>query len=473
MIRILLVYPPFCTPAGPPYSITNLYGFLKNNIKNIDLKVLDLNAAFHKITYPTYLKYFQNLKRKFNHEEYAKYANEFIQHTKEVYSRNNKGVVSGKTPELFQKMLKNITSWKPDIVAFSIVYSSQAFYAFALLKELKKLNIKTIVGGPAINHKLTGAATKFIKNEIEFLEYIKGTMTPQEQIDFRTNLDYSIYNPKDYFAPQLVMPIKTTSTCYYQKCAFCSHHNSRMYYEFPLENIKDSLSVSNADVFGKKSRKKRTKNTNKAKKLVFIIDDMIHKKRILQIAEILKPLNVSWMCQLKPTNDFDLATLKKLKASGLKNIIWGIESGSQRVLDMMQKGTVVADIEEVLRNTKKAGIKNSAYIMFGFPTETKEEFLETIHFLEKNKAEIDLILTSVFGLQASTPVYNNPGMFSITQIHEEKRTILEPKIRYKVSKGLSQEEANTLRRKYKHTIENINKYPKQMNFFREHLLYVD
>jgi tRNA A37 methylthiotransferase MiaB len=111
--------------------------------------------------------------------------------------------------------------------------------------------------------------------------------------------------------------------------------------------------------------------------------------------------------------------------------------------------------------------------MFGFPTETKEEFLETIHFLEKNKAEIDLILTSVFGLQASTPVYNNPGMFSITQIHEEKRTILEPKIRYKVSKGLSQEEANTLRRKYKHTIENINKYPKQMNFFREHLLYVD
>ena len=96
----------------------------------------------------------------------------------------------------------------------------------------------------------------------------------------------------------------------------------------------------------------------------------------------------------------------------------------------------------------------------------------TINILEINGSKvndknIDLISMSIFGLQKGTVIYENPEKFGISKIIEEKRTILEPKIKYEVSKGLNQKEANKLRERYKKTIEKINKYPKTMNFFRE------
>ena len=117
-------------------------------------------------------------------------------------------------------------------------------------------------------------------------------------------------------------------------------------------------------------------------------------------------------------------------------------------------------------------IKNTVYMMLGFPTETKEEFLETIDFLKNNEKNIDLVSFSVFGLQKDTCIYRNPEKFGIKKIMEEERTVLNPNISYELdetSKGLSQKDANNLRDRYQKTFEKINKYPKNMNFFREHM----
>ena len=67
MKRILLIYLPFCTPASPPYSLTNLYSFLKANSKH-KIDVLDLNLEFHKLKFPEEHKYYKeqlyrNIKR--------------------------------------------------------------------------------------------------------------------------------------------------------------------------------------------------------------------------------------------------------------------------------------------------------------------------------------------------------------------------------------------------------------------------
>ena len=58
----------------------------------------------------------------------------------------------------------------------------------------------------------------------------------------------------------------------------------------------------------------------------------------------------------------------------------------------------------------------------------------------------------------------------IKEIIEQERTVLEPKINYTLTHGLSQEEANHLRKAYKKSIDHNNKLPKAMNFFREHML---
>jgi radical SAM superfamily enzyme YgiQ (UPF0313 family) len=137
---------------------------------------------------------------------------------------------------------------------------------------------------------------------------------------------------------------------------------------------------------------------------------------------------------------------------------------------MMKKGTNTKDVEIVLKSSHAAGIKNIVYIIFGFPTETKEEFLQTINFLKMNQEYISLVSTTVFGLQEGTVMCSNPEEYGITEITKEKRTLLEPKLSYKTTSGLANEEAKELRKKYKRTIEKINKFPKKMNFFREHML---
>jgi len=454
VMKILLIYPPFCTPASPSYSITNLFSFLKNNLPDKHkTDVIDLNISFHRKKFPDYWEYCKSLSKNYDFEKYEKTAENYRRETHEIYSENNKKVLSGSKPELFYELLDEILEKKPDIAAFSIVFSSQAFYAYALIEELKKNGIKTIVGGPSVSEMLKNAADKSLKNEIELLEYISGKKCDYESLKCETVLDFSAYRLSDYFTPKPMIPIKTSNTCYYKQCTFCTHHEKIDYREFSLKNIKKTIIKS------------------KQKNFLFI-DDMIHTKRLLEISKMLKPLKVSWMCQLRPTKDFDLKTLKIMYDSGLKIIYWGIESASDRILGLIGKGTNKKSISKVLKDSHDAGIKNGAYIMFGFPTETKEEFIETIDFLKNNSANIDIVSTAIFGLQKGSKIYENPSKFGISEIIEEKRTVLDPKISYKSSEGITQEEANMLRKKFKKSIENINKYPKMMNFFREHMISV-
>jgi len=447
MKKILLIYLPFCTPSSPPYSITNIHTFLKNNCKD-KIEVLDLNLEFHKLKFPEFQEYYQDIK---NWKDYDSKTKEYNKITSKTYSENNKKVVNNEKPEYFDELLKIIKHKKPDIIAFSIVYSSQAFYAYSLMKELKKSEgIKCVIGGPAVNEKLAKLADKSLNNEVELLEYIKQEEINHDELKFDNAPDYSVYNLQEYFTPESVIPLKTSTTCYYKQCTFCSHHSNVNYYEFNLDLIKKTIISSKQKHF-------------------FLIDDMIPVKRLLKIAEAFKPLNIKWTCQLRPTKDLDFKTLEILKQSGLIMIMWGVESGNNRILNKINKGTNTNDIEKVLTDSHNAGIKNIVYMIFGFPTETKEEFLDTIEFLKKNDNNIDLVSVSIFGLHKGTIIYKNPEKFGIKKITEEKRTILEPKITYEVKEGLTQKEVIKLKENYKRTIEKINKYPKTMNYFREHM----
>ena len=427
----LLIYPPFCTPASPPYSLTNLNAKLGNKCE-----VLDLNVRFHNLKFKDYGIFFR--QGNWDLKEYAQLSREYDYLSSECYSENNKQVRSGGKPELFDELLDEIISRKPKIVALSLVYSSQVFYAYALIKELLQHKIRCFVGGPAVTHQLAEIA------ETDFSEFM---------IQKWGILDFSIYNPKDYFTPNLVIPLKTCNTCAYQQCAFCTHHQHLKYEEYDLELIKQPIIKS-------KARK------------VFFIDDMIPKKRLSQLAEIINPLNIKWMCQLRPTKEWDKDTLKKLHDSGLRVILWGVESGSDRILKLMNKGTKVKEIVKVLHDSHEAGIKNVCYIMFGFPTETKPEFLETFSFLEENKENIDLLSLANFGLQKGAIIFDHPNKFGIDKIEVNERSLLEPKLIFTVKEGLSAEELAQLRKKYRHRLNKLNKLPKWMNFFREHSLFV-
>ena len=130
------------------------------------------------------------------------------------------------------------------------------------------------------------------------------------------------------------------------------------------------------------------------------------KKRINEICDRLieKKWDLTWSCEARVNNvgNGDLELLKKMKRAGCWRIAYGIESGSQDVLDFIKKDITLEQIERAVKLTREAGIKAYGFFMFGHPTETKERMLETVNLLSR------LNITD-FGLTYFIPY---PGSYS-------------------------------------------------------------
>ncbi|MBN2407397.1 MAG: radical SAM protein [Elusimicrobia bacterium] len=85
----------------------------------------------------------------------------------------------------------------------------------------------------------------------------------------------------------------------------------------------------------------------------------------------------------------DASILGKMKKAGCLRLTYGIESGSQKILDLMRKKYKVKDAGMVLKATHEAGILIKANFMFGFPGETEEDFQMTLALLKENAGYID------------------------------------------------------------------------------------
>jgi hypothetical protein len=83
-----------------------------------------------------------------------------------------------------------------------------------------------------------------------------------------------------------------------------------------------------------------------------------------------------------------------MKAAGCKHLIYGIESGSKRVLDLMKKKFAITDADAVIKSTHEAGIVVTANFMFGFPGEEESDFIETLDFIKRNAKYLDRVYPS-------------------------------------------------------------------------------
>ena len=106
---------------------------------------------------------------------------------------------------------------------------------------------------------------------------------------------------------------------------------------------------------------------------------------------------------LQENNILDLAR------AGCDNIWMGAESGSQKILDAMDKGTTVQQIYEATRLLKKCGIKPSFFIQFGYLTETKEDIKKTICMINE-------LLPYELGISVSYPL---PGTVFFEKVKNE------------------------------------------------------
>ncbi|MDO8568206.1 MAG: radical SAM protein [Dehalococcoidales bacterium] len=117
---------------------------------------------------------------------------------------------------------------------------------------------------------------------------------------------------------------------------------------------------------------------------VFTLD----KKRTHAICEgILKRgLKLHWTCETR-VNLVDKELLRDMKQAGCYAVAYGIESGSQDVLNTLDKGITLAQVEEAVRLTREARIEAIGYFMIGSPGESPETIRQTIRFAQKLKLD--------------------------------------------------------------------------------------
>lgn len=445
-MKLVFVYPPFCPPTVMPFSISNLKGSLARS--GIDIKCIDLNAKIHKMRFP---KLYASLEGA-DVRKYGDLLGELEGLARPWYAQINKQVIHGEIPEFAQDLLDIVLEESPDLVAISLVYNSQCFHAKVLIEGLLARGIKCVVGGEAVPHSIA-QAVPFLEDEFALAGHLSKMTGTSIQVDPDSIPDFSDYARADYFAIEPIIPLRSSSTCYYRRCAFCTHFNDKPYKEIDLDRIRRTIECAGAKRF-------------------FFIDDMIHGKRLLDLASLLKPLGVTWWAQLKPTKDL-IPLFGQLHDSGLRAVCWGLESANQRILDMMGKGTSIGDVRDVLVASHRSGIKNMVYVMFGFPTESKEEFRDTLRFLQDNEQMLFIVSTSVFGLQKGSLVYQDPARFGITRIIERKRKILDESISYEVADGIGKEDARDLRRDCRNALRRINKAPAAFKDYKEQVLLLD
>lgn len=121
-------------------------------------------------------------------------------------------------------------------------------------------------------------------------------------------------------------------------------------------------------------------------KEIFIYDDTfgVDRQRVLDICGELtrRGIKIDWDIRTR-VNTVDEEILKALKNAGCQRIHYGVEAGTQKILDVLRKGITIEMVERAFKLTKKAGIEALAYFMIGSPTETKEDILQTINFMKK------------------------------------------------------------------------------------------
>jgi hypothetical protein len=153
----------------------------------------------------------------------------------------------------------------------------------------------------------------------------------------------------------------------------------------------------------------------------YFADQLINGPMLSAISEqILKRgLAIRFHIMARPTLDLTQEILEKAFAAGLRWISWGVESGSQRLLDLCRKGTSRQEIIQLVKQSHLIGISNLLMMIFGLPTSTQKDLADTLSFLEETYAFSHAMTTSSYVLYQDTWFGRNAASCSLDVLGNE------------------------------------------------------
>ncbi|MBN2182936.1 MAG: radical SAM protein [Sedimentisphaerales bacterium] len=433
-MRATLAFAPCAGPTYMPLGIASLSAFIKANNPECQLNVADLNiAAWHwlidqKKEYQDFRNFMQGRLGSFFDE--ARYRMHQRAWNRLVEIHNNYIVMARFYLEQnslsadFQKLLEYFSGLvlanDPELIGFSVMYPRQVLISLALAKFLHfkctpRVKPVIVFGGammPAMYGEEILQACPFVDAVFEgegepglemlcegrdfagihgFIHRGQAGIIRNKKVDTITMAklplpDFTEWNFSSYFNPEPVVPVVFSRGCKWRKCRFCAHNFSYSgYRRRNTERFVDYLCRLNGQTGARH---------------FYFADQYIEAADMKILAEeiLRRDLHIYFHIMGRPMDDYTPEILQLLFKAGCRWISWGIESGSQRLLDVCLKGTSVETVRKVVRDSHQAGISNLLMLIFGLPTSGEEDFNATLDMLDDLDDAVDDVKSSCFQL---------------------------------------------------------------------------
>ncbi|MBA4277277.1 radical SAM protein [Flavobacterium sp.] len=160
--------------------------------------------------------------------------------------------------------------------------------------------------------------------------------------------------------------------------------------------------------------------------------------RALALEILRRKLSVTWWTNIRFEKSFTADLCLLLKASGCIAVSGGLEVASDRLLQLIDKGVTVEQVAKVTRNFTEAGIMVHAYLMYGYPTQTVQETVDSLEMV-RQLFEAGVLQSGFwhqFAMTAHSPVGMNSEQFGAIKETETIGTFANNDINFKDSTGI-------------------------------------
>lgn len=378
-----------------------------------------------------------------------------------------------------EKLVSDIVEKRPDLVGISISFMSQLIPGLTLARLLKEKdrNIHICIGGTILLYMteiLQHSAGLFsffdsailFEGETALLELlerlrakhdfakvpniifyngkkiVKSEKIHIEDINSLPTPCFDDFDLNGYLIPEKVAFLSPSRGCYWKKCAFCGMSPTlRLKYrerkpELFLEDIKAINKKYEVEHFS-------------------FNGDVVPPAWLQRLSKMIirDNLSIKWDSEVRLEKEFSYQTCKTLHDAGCRYLRFGFESGNNRVLNLMQKGTDLQTVRKVIDNCFRAQIRIGLEAFVGFPGETREEARDTLNFIIKNSKKIGSVVILEFWLVKYSSVYKTPEKFGVELI--DSNSIIQYRFDYKIKTGISASEAAELSDEFMQRIKKL------------------
>ena len=143
--------------------------------------------------------------------------------------------------------------------------------------------------------------------------------------------------------------------------------------------------------------------------------------RALALEIIRRKINISWWTNVRFEKSFTRDLCLLLKESGCIAVSGGLEVASDRLLELIQKGITVAQVAKVNKHFTEAGIMVHAYLMYGFPTQTAQETIDSLEMVRQmfQSGILQSAFWHQFAMTAHSPVGLEPDKYKVKKVNAE------------------------------------------------------